>query len=190
MTILRKLLALPLLATLAQPCLAIPINPQANPLDRRTYDQEKCQPPLSTGLLDPDLPLGQTDRTISQEHLTLPSLWWTRDEFAARSSLGKKLIDSWLICPASLNAPQHVQMVLNAQIWSLLEYFERYEFLHLFGTVTSNSGYNLWLYSDENPVLAAYTCDYHAVSTKLPCQLQLNQSFSGKRGDADLPKGK
>jgi hypothetical protein len=103
--------------------------------------------------------------------------------------LGKKLIGSWLLCPKTNNAPEHVQMVLNAQIWSLLEYFDRYEFLHQFGTVTSTNGYDLWIYSDETPVVAAYICDYQAVSTKLPCKLELNASFSGKRGDEVSPTG-
>jgi hypothetical protein len=171
----------------AQTAMAAPIDPRAIPLDRPTYDKDLCRSPLALDIVEPNLSKGQNDRTIRQESLSLPSLWWTRDQYAARFPLGKKLISSWLICPITNNAPQHVQMVLNTQIWSLLEYFDRYEFLHQFGTVTSNNGYDLWIYSDETPVLAAYVCDYQAFSTKLPCQLELNASFSGKRGDEVFP---
>jgi hypothetical protein len=185
------IIALTLLPTapMVQAAMAAPVDPRAIPLDRPTYDKDLCRPPLALDIVEPNLSKGQNDRTILQERLSLPSLWWTRDQYAARLSLGKKLIGSWLICPKTNNAPQHVQMLLNAQIWSLLEYFDRYEFLHQFGTVTSTKGYDLWIYSDETPVLAAYVCDYQAVSTKLPCKLELNASFSGKRGDEVFPTG-
>jgi hypothetical protein len=182
----RLIISLTLLLT-AQSTQAAPIDSRAIPLDRPTYDKDLCRPPLAIDIVEPDLSKGQNDRTILQARLSLPSLWWTRDQYSARLPLGKKLIGSWLICPKTNNAPQHVQMVLNAQIWSLLEYFDRYEFLHQFGTVTSTKGYDLWIYSDETPVLAAYICDYQAVSTKLPCKLELNASFSGKRGDEVFP---
>jgi hypothetical protein len=182
-------IALTLLLT-AQNAMAAPIDSRAAPIDRTAYDKDLCRPPLALDIVETDLIKGQNDRTILQDRLSLPSLWWTRDQYAARLPLGKKLISSWLICPKTANAPQHVQMVLNAQIWSLLEYFDRYEFLHQFGTVTSNNGHDLWIYSDETPlVLASYLCDYQAVSTKLPCQLGLNASFSGKRGDEVFPTG-
>ncbi|NJM46856.1 MAG: hypothetical protein HC860_12460 [Alkalinema sp. RU_4_3] len=185
----KSLITILTLFLTAQNVLAAPIDPQARPLDRAAYDKDRCQTPLTTDIVEPDLPTGQNDRTILQDRLSLPSLWWTRDQYVARLPLGKKLISSWLICPKTANAPQHVQMVLNAQIWSLLEYFDRYEFLNQFGTVTSNNGHDLWIYSDETPVVAAYVCDYQAVSTKLPCKLELNASFSGKRGDEVFPTG-
>jgi hypothetical protein len=187
----RKRLSITALTFLltAQTSQAASIDPRAIALNRTLYDKDLCRPPLALDIVEPDLSKGQNDRTILQDRLSLPSLWWTRDQYAARLPLGKKLISSWLICPKTNNAPQHVQIVLNAQIWSLLEYFDRYEFLHQFGTVTSNNGHDLWIYSDETPVLAAYVCDYQAVSTKLPCKLELNASFSGKRGDEVFPTG-
>ncbi|MFQ3627022.1 MAG: hypothetical protein SNJ81_05550, partial [Cyanobacteriota bacterium] len=53
----------------------------------------------------PDLSLAQpgaalpdpaivTANTISQEGLTLPSLWWVRDQF------GEQLLETWLVYPA------------------------------------------------------------------------------------------
>lgn len=175
----------------ASSAIAAPIDARAVNLDRTAYERDRCRTPLALDIVEAedDLPKGQNDRTIRQAGLSLPSLWWSRDQYIARFPTGKKLISSWLICPKTENTPQHVQMVLNAQIWSLLEYFDRYEFLHQFGTVTSTHGYDLWIYSDETPILATYTCDYQTVSTKLPCQLGLNASFSGKRGDAAFPTG-
>jgi hypothetical protein len=187
----RKRLSLILTCLLTAPsAMAAPIDSRAVPIDRTAYDKDLCRSPLALDIVETELSQGQNDRTILQDRLSLPSLWWTRDQYVARLPTGKKLISSWLICPKTANAPQHVQMVLNAQIWSLLEYFDRYEFLHQFGTVASNNGHDLWIYSDETPlVLASYVCDYQAVSTKLPCQLGLNASFSGKRGDEVFPTG-
>jgi hypothetical protein len=118
--------------------------------------QGKCTP--TTG--------GITDSTIQQEGLTEPSLWWVRDQIAAQDKYGRRLVDSWLACQET-GEPNRVDLVVNAQLWSLLDFFDRYEFIEKFGTATTGYGYNLRIFSPQGRMLAAYTCDFDSnVATK------------------------
>jgi len=102
---------------------------------------------------------GITDTTIQQSGLTEPSLWWVRDQIAAQDKYGRRLVDRWLACEATGEA-NRVDLVVNAQLWSLLDFFDRYEFIQKFGTATTGYGYNLRIFDPQGGMLAAYTCDF------------------------------
>ncbi len=53
-----------------------------------------------------------------------------------------------------------VDFVVNRQVWSLLDYLQRYGFIHEFGTVASSYGYNIRIFDSQANLLAAYTCDF------------------------------
>ncbi|MEB3336455.1 MAG: hypothetical protein VKJ46_03265 [Leptolyngbyaceae bacterium] len=113
-----------------------------------------------------------TADTICQSHQTIPSLWWAKEQF------GGQLLDNWVAYPHKSQRDRRVDLVVNQQAWSLLDYLEHYEFVHHFGTVAQDYGYNLRVFNRQGTQLAAYTCDFRtAPSSSLPvCQILLDAS--------------
>jgi hypothetical protein len=103
---------------------------------------------------------GVTESSISQTHLTIPSFWWLRDEIAAQAEFGRRLIDGWLACPEQNSQWNRVDFLVNQQVWSLLDYLERYEFVHRLGTVASDYRYNVRVFDRQGALLASYTCAF------------------------------
>jgi hypothetical protein len=115
---------------------------------------------LQKGMCTPTT-AGVTDTTIDQAELTQPSLWWIRDQIAAQDKFGRRLVDGWLACQGT-NEPDRVDVMVNAQIWSLLDFFDRYEFVRKFGRATSGYGYNLRVFDPQGELLAGYTCEFNS----------------------------
>jgi hypothetical protein len=68
-----------------------------------------------------------------------------------------------------------VDLVVNRQLWTLLDYLGRYSFLSKYGTAARDYQYNVRVFNDRSALLATYTCNY---STTLPdCQLKVFDSF-------------
>ena len=94
-----------------------------------------------------------------------PSLWLGRDIFAYKTKFGKKIFEGWLVCPSSNSDRGRIDLVVNGQLWSVLDYFDRYEFLQQFGIssdradVRYRSGYNLRVFSRQGRSLGSYTCN-------------------------------
>lgn len=114
---------------------------------------------VEQGMCAPEI-AGITDLTIDQSGLTEPSLWWIRDQIAAQNKYGRRLIDSWLACGGK-GEPNRVDVMVNDQIWSLLDFFDRYEFIEKFGNATAGYGYNLRVFNPQGEMLAAYTCNFN-----------------------------
>jgi len=112
------------------------------------------QAPLELNLLEEDALPSQrgviTADTISPNGLTIPSLWWAKEQFAG------KLLNNWLAYPQE----RRVDLVVNRQLWTILDYIDRYSFVNEFGTVARDYGYNVRVFNVQKRLLAAYTCDY------------------------------
>ena len=113
---------------------------------------------LNTNLLAPEANLpadGSILRrdTISQAHITEPSLWWAQEQF----SYGK-LIDNWLAYSGSDGNLRRVDLVVTQQIWSIFNYFERYGFVTRIGTIAWDYGFNTRIFNRDRELLAAYIC--------------------------------
>jgi hypothetical protein len=139
----------------------------------------------------PDQQMGNSDRDIQSAGVTIPSLWWTRDQLVAKSQVfHPKLIEGWLVCQAGIQEqsartcqispqrPGRVDMVVNAQLWSVLDYLNRYEFLHRLGTAASECGYNIYVFSSEAKLIGDYTCEF----PDRPSVCSLRTDLSGKGG--------
>lgn len=113
--------------------------------------------PLELSLLAPNAPKRGviTANTISQKQLTVPSLWWAKEQF------GGKLLDNWLAYPSQGTATARVDLIVNRQIWSLLDYVERYEFVNSLGSVARDYGYNVRVFNYQQELLATYTCNFN-----------------------------
>ncbi|MGG6293433.1 hypothetical protein ACQ4M4_03330 [Leptolyngbya sp. AN02str] len=91
---------------------------------------------------------------ISQSGLTVPSLWWLDQQF------GGKLLTNWFAFPAEAAVPPRIDLVVNAQVWSLYNYMERYSFVNQFGTAGNSYGYNTRVFDRQGNLLAAYVCEF------------------------------
>jgi len=116
--------------------------------------------------------------------LAQPSLWLNRDLFAFRAKFSTKLFENWLVCPSTNSDRGRIDLVVNGQLWGLLDYFERYELLQQFGNGSDQpdqrfkSGYNLRVFTRQVQIqgqvqkpLATYTC----LSTDRSSQVQSSQ---------------
>ncbi len=113
-----------------------------------------------------------TDDTISQRGLTIPSLWWAKQQFAGN------LLDNWLAYPGDGKKPGRIDLVVNQENWSLLDYLERYAFVTKFGTVAQDYGYNVRVFNSEAERLATYTCNFNPTSR--PCSIQLDATNNSR----------
>lgn len=111
-----------------------------------------------------------TSRTPSPIQLSIPSLWWISDQLASLEQYGNKFIQEWIAYPPQSGQPGKVDLLVNRQQWSLLDYLQRYEFVRKFSTIARGYGYNTRVYDnpDRNPV-ALYTCNF----TSLTCRLNI-----------------
>ncbi|MCU0538207.1 MAG: hypothetical protein MUD14_30340 [Hydrococcus sp. Prado102] len=132
-----------------------------------------CQAPLELEA-ESDRPTSETvitDRTISEEGLTVPSLWWAKEQF---DPFGGRLINNWIAYPNQ----RRIDIVVNRQLWSLLNYMERYRFVNEFGTVARDYQYNLRIFDRQNKCLVTYSCNY----ATNPNQCEINFEPSGRTG--------
>ena len=125
-----------------------------------------------------------------------PSLWLGRDIFAYKSKFGKKTFEGWLVCPSSNSDRGRIDLVVNGQLWSVLDYFDRYELLQQFGMssdradVKYQSGYNLRVFNRQGRSLGSYTCNasvFGSVPPVVASELSGSDPFLLTRSSTGLP---
>ncbi|MBC1219765.1 hypothetical protein GNF10_29530 [Nostoc sp. UCD121] len=142
--------SLSLLLTIALTTLLIP---SPSPAQTRLIPSPSSAP-LELDLLTKPKAYVITANTIHPQGLTVPSLWW------AQQNSERKLLDNWIAYPASDKEPARVDLIVNQQIWSLLEYIERYDFVNRLGSAARNFGYNVRVFNYQKEPLATYTCNF------------------------------
>jgi hypothetical protein len=143
-----------------------------------------CEPALDTKLLSAKNHIDD-DRiininTISENGLTVPSLWWAKEQF---DPFGGKMVDNWL----AYTEEKRIDLVINFQLWSLLDYLDRYRFVDNFGNIAREYGYNLRVFGQQKNCLALYYFNVNSTPPKweitfdgyLQNGLQINQSVGG-----------
>jgi hypothetical protein len=128
------------------------------------------QPLQAQGLLDSsvcDLPALSLPLTSSEKNLTAkpkPSqiasdqavnyqLWWLKDQL---EQLEKGLLVSWLVDAPS----QRLDIIVDRQLWSQLNYLQRYRFVYHLGNVAREKHYNLRIFNQQNKCLVTYHCHF------------------------------
>ncbi|MGI8503779.1 MAG: hypothetical protein ACR2LR_22000 [Hassallia sp.] len=96
-----------------------------------------------------------TANTINQGQLTVPSLWW------AKENSENKLLDNWIAYPAAGRQTARVDVVVNQQFWSILDYLERYNFVNRVGSLARNYNYNIRVFNYQEERLGTYTCNFN-----------------------------
>ncbi|OUL37852.1 hypothetical protein BV372_00400 [Nostoc sp. T09] len=116
-----------------------------------------------------------TATTINQGNLTIPRLWWAQD------SAEKKLLDNWIAYPASKEEPARVDLLVNQQIWSLLDYLERYDFINRLGTAARRDNYNVRVFNYQQELLGTYTCNFNISPAACNIQMSVQNKLGWRR---------
>ncbi len=131
--------------------------------------------PLELSLLAKPNNSVMTSATISQRYLTIPSLW------RAQKSAENKLLADWIAYPASATEPARVDIIVNQQIWSLLDYLERYDFINRLGTSVRKDKYNVRVFNYQEEFLGSYTCDFNVESGLCKIDIPNQNKFGWQR---------
>ncbi len=91
----------------------------------------------------------RTMNDVSREGLTIPSLWWSREQLAY------PVLEDWVVSPET----QQVDLLVNRQVWSFMGYLERYGFVNRVGTAAQDFGYNIRVFNRQQELLAIYNCN-------------------------------
>lgn len=102
------------------------------------------------------------DDNPSPEEFTMPSLWWQEQQVG--DAINMRLIDSWQAYTDTVSIDTgrtiaHVDVVVNGQIWPLLNYLERYSILTQFGESAKAYGYQLRIFTG-NRLVGLHVCDF------------------------------
>ncbi len=138
----------------------LPISPLLAQITPKASDA-----PLELNLLTDPNDSVITANTINPEKLTVPSLWW------AKENSESKLLDNWIAYPTSAR----VDLIVNQQIWSLLDYVERYNFVNRLGTHARSFGYNIRVFNYQKEALATYTCNFNP--GPISCSIKMNNQI-------------
>lgn len=119
---------------------------------RQLNDQKPTtvEPPLATA----DAP--------SDQDFTIPSLWWQQQQQG--DAISQRLIDTWRAYDSSVSAVPHVDVLVNGQIWPLLNYLEQYAFITQFGESAKSYGYHLRIFTGDR-LVGLHVCDFFGIAT-------------------------
>ncbi|MEC4804298.1 MAG: hypothetical protein SAJ12_14655 [Jaaginema sp. PMC 1079.18] len=104
--------------------------------------------------------------SFNPDTMTQPSLWWAAAQFSPN-----KMIDNW----SAHLVERNIKLVVNRQLWSSLNYIGHYSFIHHFGTVARDYGYDLYLFDRQENCLASYTCDRD--TTSVSCDIEFDPTL-------------
>ena len=159
---------------------SIAAEPPVSPVPAQTQTRTEAQTEAQTEATEAAIPTS-TSNTISLTEMSRPSLWWAREQFSARQRFGSQLISVWAAYDGKPNQLGRVDFFVNRQLWSQLDYLERYTFIHEFGTVANSYGYNVRVFNERQEFLAAYTCNSSPTPQSTPvCNTTLDSL--GKAG--------
>lgn len=91
-----------------------------------------------------------TAETVSQEGITNPSLWWTRNQF------GRQIVVNWLAYPEE----KRIDLVVDRQLWSLINYVEKYSLVNHFALTAREYGYSLRIFNDQRLFIGTASCNF------------------------------
>jgi hypothetical protein len=115
-------------------------------------------------------PNSSTEKESTEEReQTKPSFWWATEQF---DPFGGRLVEKWL----TNSKLQQIDLIVNWQLWGLLDYLGRYRFVNQFGTVARKYGYDLNIFNQKQQCLASYK--YNAQSH--PPKWEINFEQWGK----------
>ncbi len=104
--------------------------------------------------------ISQADLNESSE--LSPSLWWAKEQF---DFFDGRLVTNWIANTERKN----IDIIVNRQLWSQLNYLERYRFVNKFATVARENYYNLRVLNQQQKCLVSYVCNFQVTPNQ--CQM-------------------
>lgn len=108
-----------------------------------------------------------TEQTVSSQGLIVPSLWWAKEQF---DPFNGRLIMNWFTYPQL----KQIDLVVNWQLWTILDYLQRYRLINKIGTVAREYGYALRVFNQQKQCLATYK--YNTYSNPPKWEINFPQS--------------
>ena len=108
----------------------------------------------------------ENDSKAKNADLPQASIWWAAEQF---DPFDGSLIQNWLTYPQK----QQINLTVDWQLWTTLDYFGRYRFVNQFGTVVRKHGYSLNVFSQKEQCLATYK--YNSASKPPKWELRLEK---------------
>jgi hypothetical protein len=105
-------------------------------------------------------------RSISQERLSRPSLWWVREKFAQ-----EKLVQTWFVDVNQRN----IDLIVDHTQWSNMTSLSHYRVVHQYGMIAHREGYQLRIFNSRPKCLAIYDCPPE-MSAENRCKVDLQPS--------------
>lgn len=88
---------------------------------------------------------------LSQTQLSIPSLWLAIELF------GENILEHWYVYENT----NWIVLLINKASWLNMNYLDKYQLVHQFGTVAGKYRYNIqFCHPSQNKPLAVYFCDY------------------------------
>ncbi|MEM8830282.1 MAG: hypothetical protein AAGE96_13125 [Cyanobacteria bacterium P01_G01_bin.19] len=126
---------------------------ETNPVNLTVCDATLAIPFSSVDRIESRSKTGKNQSIIDPQKVNsqLPetSIWWAAEQF---DPFNGNLVQNWLTYPHK----KQINLTVNWQLWSELDYFGRYRFVNQFGTVLRKHGYNLNVIGQKQRCLAAY----------------------------------
>ena len=120
-----------------------------NRILQEQYNQNNSQVSINTFQQNYSKKSQLSRNKITIAGFSLPSLWWAKQQF---DPFGGRLIDNWLTYPQI----KQIDLTVNWQLWTLLDYLGRYRFINQLGTVVREYGYSLRVFNQQQQCLAHY----------------------------------
>lgn len=148
------------------PNLALELTPTQNQSNFAT-----CEAVITRSVSTKNISKSPDQTTInsqnnSAEDVARGSFWWATEQF---DPFGGRLVENWLTYPNV----QQINLIVNWQLWTLLDYLDRYRFVNQFGTVARKYGYNLNIVNRRQQCLATY--QYNSVANPPKWEIKLEK---------------
>jgi hypothetical protein len=81
------------------------------------------------------------------------------------------LLINWIVNQET----RRIDLLVNRQLWTLLDYLGRYHFMNDFGAIAREYEYNLRIFTEQEQCLATYNCNYQI--TPYQCEIDFDPSL-------------
>ena len=94
------------------------------------------------------------------------TIWWAIEQF---DPFDGKLIENWLTHPKK----RQINLIVDSQLWTTLDYFDRYRLVNQFGTIARKYSYSLNILDPKEQCLATYK--YNTIGNPPKWELRLEE---------------
>ena len=118
-----------------------------------------------------------TDSTPSAANFTVPSLWWQQRQQG--DAIHPRLVESWRAYDTTVSPINHVDVIVDGQIWPVLSYLEQYSFITQFGESAKAYNYQLRVFTGQR-LVGLHICDFTTTDIDEPTHCRVELDYFGQ----------